>query len=242
MAESCPSPANSSDVEALFPAGSSPEIRTRRQSVLCGFRMTRQLMTGAIRQMLIQHYSDINNIADNFVHARLKRDGPYREPLRADTTEPEGPLQIESIGRWRPDADGNPLQLIIKPNKWDWVRLGIGDRTGEDAELGIEYYSGDIDGSHTIFAMAEDLGEAENLADETGSFFMEHAALILQELGLYRWSFVGLGEPFAVTDARETYAVPVVVAYVVRRSWSQQIEAPRFREFVLSASDTLAGA
>ena len=232
--EPCPTaPPNPTAIEALYPQGSAPETRVATLSALCSYGQSPLVMQGALRQTLIQHFSDARNILNATMRARITRDGVWSPGT--DTG-----IYIESLHKWRPELTESRPGLILKEGTWQWRRLGIGDKRGEDYRSGKLFFGGYWEGSHTVFALANEGAEAQILAIEAMKCFLWFEEEITTQLELQRFVPVSIGEVSALKEATENYVVPIVVAYVVPEFWYVQPDAPRTKRIVFRTSETLA--
>lgn len=239
MTQECPQgPPNPDDIEALYPEGSEPQLRIDTLSALCSYGMTPLVMTGAIRQFLIQRFSDARNILNSSLRERMEREGVWRED--ANTGAVNSGIVIESLHRWTPELTEARPGLIIKEGAWTWKRFGIGDKTGVDARSGRKYFAGYWEGSHVVFALNREGAEAQILATEAMKSMLWFEEEIAKQFELQRFVPVSIGEVAALKESREHYVVPIVVAYVVPEAWYIQQEAPRLKRIVFKAKDVLA--
>ncbi len=231
--QECPSgPPNPEEVEALYPQGSHPEFRVSNLSALCSYGQTPLVMTGSLRQVLIQHFSDVRNILNSTLRERLTREGVWSEGANTG-------IVIESLHRWTPALTESRPGLIIKEGIWQWQRMGIGDQKGEDYRSGKRFFGGYWQGSHTVFALANEGAEAQILAVEAMKCFLWYEEELTSQLELQRFVPVSIGEVSALKEAREHYVVPIVVAYVVPEFWFIQPDAPRVKRIIWRASTVL---
>lgn len=231
--QDCPQgPLNSPDIEDLYPDGSVPETRLNTLSALCSYGVTPLVMTGAIRQLLIQRFSDARNILNATLRERIQREGVWSEDASTG-------ILIESLHRWRPELTESRPGLVIKEGGWNWQRMGIGDIDGEDFRSGRKYFGGYWYGSHTIFALADEGAEAQILASEAMKCMLWFEEEICKQFELQRFVPVSHGEVSALKESRENYVVPLVVAYVVPEFWYIQPDAPRLKRIVWRASEVL---
>lgn len=234
MTQQCPQgPLNSDSIEDLYPQGSRPEIRLDTLSALCSYGVTPLVMTGALRHVLIQHFSDPRNILNSTLRGRIERDGVWTEGQNTG-------LLIESLQMWRPELTEARPGLVLNSGQWNWKRIGIGDQAGEDYRSGRRFFGGYWQGSHTVFALAKEGAEAQILAIEVMKALLWYEAEIAQQLELQRFIPVSIGEIAALKEAREHYVIPLVVAYEVPEFWYIQPDAPRTKRIVFRASETLA--
>ena len=233
----CDDSPNPPEVEAQFPPGSKPENRLEKISALCSYGMRPHLMTGLLRQLLLAHFSDPDNIEEPRLRRQLEELGAWRP---SDNGLNAGGILIESITRWQPaTADKRPA-ILIKRNGWRWQRQGIGDRASTNVYEGSNQYVGLCEGSHTLFCMAPSGGETEFLATEVFKFLHQFAPWIREQMNLFQFLVSEVGGVGEVQEVVQGYAVPVTVAYMAEEAWSLQPYAPRLKRIVLKATDLLS--
>lgn len=232
----CDNQPNPPEIEALYPSGSTPEPRLDKVSALCSYGMRPHVMTGVLRQLLLAHFSDPENIEEPRVRRQLEQLGAWKP---SDNGLNAGGILIESITRWQPaTADKRPA-VLIKRNKWGWQRLGIGDNTGSNVLDGSRSYAGFWEGSHTLFCLAPSGAETEFLATEVVKFLITFGPWIREQMNLFRFVVQEVGGAAEVQEVLQGYAVPVTVAYVAEEAWSLQPYAPRLKRIVLKASELM---
>ena len=233
----CNDPLNPPEVDALFPPGTSPENRLESISSLCSYGMRPHVMTGLLRQLLLAHFSDPNNMDDPHVRRQLETLGAWKP---SDNGLNQGGVLIESITRWQPaTADKRPA-ILIKRNAWEWRRQGIGDRASTNVYEGSTQYVGLWEGSHTLFCMAPGGGETEFLATEVVRFLHHFSPWIREQMHLFGFMVSGVGGAGEVQEVVQGYAVPVTVSYLAEEAWQLQPYAPRLKRIVLKATDLLS--
>lgn len=223
---------NPDDVEALYPEGSVTENRVSSVSALCSFGVRPRAVTGMIRQILVQHFCDPDNLEDAGLRARFKAGHGWRNDEHTG-------ILIESNTRWRPELTEKRPAIIIKRNDWQWQRVTIGDQAGDDWRDGFMQFLGFWLGTSTLFALAQEGGEAETLGAEVSRVLLHCGALIVHELSLHRFVPVSVGAVHRVKEATQNYAVPVTFAYAAEEAWELQPLAPRLKRFVFRASEVL---
>lgn len=211
-----------------------PENRVDRVSDLCGYGMRPHAMTGLLRQLLIQHFTDPNNIDEPKLRQKFLEVGGWKQN---ENGQLDGGILIESITRWLPnDADKRPA-ILIKRNGWEWQRIAIGDNTGFKIDTGANSYTGLWQGTHTLYCLSLTGLEVELLAVEVVRFLQHFGPWIREQLDLKRFMITQVGGVGEVKEVVQGYAVPVTVAYVAEESWSLQPYAPRLKRIVLKASE-----
>lgn len=235
MSTTCPdSSSPNSGVEHLYPSGSSPADRIPKLSALCSYGQTPRMLTGVIRQILLQHFVDPNQIANDHLRAYLEREGTW-------SSGTDSGIYIESLARWRPELTESRPAIVIKEGDWTWRRVGIGDLSGNDPRDGQHYYAGLWNGTHTIFAIGNEGAETQTLAAEVAKLLVWYGPIITDQMNLHRWMVIKIGALNALKEATENYIVPVDVAYVAEEAWSLQVDAPRLKRIVFSADELLGG-
>ena len=233
----CNDPLNPPEVEALFPAGSSPENRLDTVSALCSYGMRPHVMTGLLRQLLMAHFSDPANIEEPHVRRQLETLGAWKP---SDNGLNQGGILIESITRWQPaTADKRPA-VLIKRNAWSWQRIAVGDQAGVNVYEGSYSYAGLWSGSHTLFCLTPGGAETEFLATEVVKFLHQFAPWIREQMSLHRFGVSEVGGAGEVQEVLQGYAVPVTVSYVAEEAWQLQPYVPRLKRIVFKATDLLS--
>lgn len=198
------------------------EIRIEKASSICSLGMRPLLMTGFLRQVLMEHFAEKRQVEDKSLQEYLWTSG-------ADSS-----ILIESITRWTPESAGARPALIIKRNGWRVERRGINDQLmGRPNELGNDQYSTFMTGSHTIFCLALSGGECEKLAAEVYRHLISFAPIIRQELNLHRFIVTEVGPLSGLDESEDHYAVPITVGYAHEESWTIKPHAPKLKRVVL---------
>lgn len=236
----CDNVTNPPEIEDQFPEGSSPENRVPKVSSLCAYGMRPHVMTGLLRQLLIGHFKDPENIEEPRLRRQLQELNSWK-PSDAEIDEPNiSRILIESITRWNPGKTDNRPAVLIKRNGWKWLRQGIGDTVGDNVYTGSTTYAGFWEGSHTLYCMSQNGAETEFLATEVVKFLVGFAPLIREQMDLHKFFVSEVGGIGEIQEVIQGYAVPVNVAYVAEEAWLLQPYAPRLKRIVFKASDLLA--
>lgn len=225
---------NPPSVEALFPEETDPQVRLGKLSALCSLGYTPLIITGAIRQLLLQHFVDPDNIRNANLRRYLEREGAWSGDVTTG-------IYIEGIGRWRPELTEARPAIVIKEGSWKNQRVGIKDLSGSDYRDGRQSFSSFWHGSHAIFALGGQGAETQILATEIAKLLVWFGSEIADEFGLFRFLVTEIGELAAVQEATENYVVPVSVAYVAEERWELQLEAPRLKRIIFDAEEIIGG-
>lgn len=200
----------------------SPEIRVERASSLCSLGMRPLLMTGFLRQLLMEHFAEKDQIEDRSLEDYLWTSGV------------DSNILIESITRWTPDQAGSRPALIIKRNGWRVDRRGINDQLmGTPSIDGFEQYATFMTGSHTIFCLTIAAGECEKLAAEVYRHLVSFSSYIRRELDLHRFAVAEIGPLSKVEESKGHYTVPITVTYAHEEAWTIKPHAPKLKRVVL---------
>jgi hypothetical protein len=219
------------------PPNPPPEDRIDRVSELCAYGARPHVLTGLIRQLLITHFADPDNIEEPKLRQKFKEIGGWKPN---DNGLNDSGISIESITRWKPsEADKRPA-VLIKRNTWSWQRTSIGDKRGFDVFEGATHYGGLWQGSHTLYCLTLTGLETELLTLEVVRFLHHFGPWIRTQMGLMRFGVTEVGGIGEVQEVVQGYAVPVTVAYVAEESWALQPVAPRLKRIVLKASELFA--
>jgi hypothetical protein len=210
-----------------------PESRIFTPSALCELGMRPHLMTGVIRQLLLQHFADRSNLESDVLREANDEGNPLGDYLwRAGDTSG---ILIESVTRWLPDqADGKPA-VIIKRNSWSVQRRGINDmHQGHVVIDGFDRYTTFMSGSHTLFAITQEAGEAELLAAEVYKCLVGFGPIIRKSLQILRFVIAEVGGLAQLKDTPQPqFVVPIVVAYAHEESWALKQHVPRLKKITL---------
>lgn len=194
-------------------------------------------MTGLLRQLLLDHFSDPQNIEDSKIRRQLEILGVWR-PIENGLNQ--SGILVESITRWNPNNSDKRPAVLIKRNTWQWSRKTIGDKAGENLYTGSTAYTGFWEGSHTLYCLAQNGAETEFLAAEVFRFLLTFSPLIRDQMALMRFLVSEVGGVGEVQEVIQGYAVPVTVSYVAEESWELQPYVPRLKRIVFKASDLLS--
>lgn len=229
----CPAdPPNPADVEALYPANSVPQVRLDQLSALCSYGVTPVVMTGALRQILIQHYSVASNILNYGLRQQLTAGGMWKND---NTTA----ITIEAVETWKPEMTEYRPGLVIKGNDWDYVQFAVGNHAETDYRTGARSFVMRVTGSHTIFAVHQTATAAQQVAIETFKCLQYFAPEILQQLSLQRFTPARIHATGSLKESNTHFVTPVTVQYVFEDRWTLTPEAPRVKQIIFRASETL---
>lgn len=229
-------PLNPPEIEALYPAEALPENRLPQVSSLCSYGTRPYAMTGFLRQLLLDHFVDADNIEDDKIRRRLKDMGAWRP---SENGENASGIIIESVTKWQPNTSMQRPAILIKRNAMQWHRVLPGDADGEESRTGFLNFFGFWSGSHTVFAVAENGGEADLLGTEILRYFLHYGNAIVEMMDLHRFVPVGMEGLHKVEEVADHYAVPVTVAYMAEERWRLEPQAPRLKRITFKASDLL---
>lgn len=179
------------------------------------------MITGLVRNLLINHFSTPLQIEEPDLRHLV-----WREDERTG-------ILIESIHRWRGTLVEKRPAVIIKLNARQNVRLGIQDSAGAD-EQGNRKYQTFWVGSHTLFCIHGSGASAEILATEVQRELTQWHPVIVESLGLYQWQVTEVGAIAEVEEAKESFVIPVTVAWNYTEMWTVSPEALKLRSVPLT--------
>jgi hypothetical protein len=162
---------------------------------------------------MTQKFSNANNIVQSGLKDKIWTDD--------ETTK----ILILPITSWEPTLTEKRPGIITKRQELKHVRLGIDNRvmggsSNGPSGRGTQYYATCLQGSHTLFCIAGESGEAEQLGMEVGYEVLKFAPLMRVLLDFIRIELVGIGELVKLEEASENFMVPVNIAYAFRAEWS----------------------
>jgi len=202
-----------------------PENRLYHESNLCSMGPRPQIMTGIFLLILREHFIS----ADNIVHA-VFRDRLYKTGTDADETG----ILIEDATVWTPTRTGNRPAVVVKRNAWQSTKRGtFGSINGVDPE-GNSRYTKIIRGSHTMFCVAKEGGEAEVLAAEVSQLFTHFGPVFRNTFKLLAFDLTEVGALSYVKEATDRYVVPITVGYGYDDTWIVRQWAPVLRNITMS--------
>lgn len=204
----------------------NPEPRKVDLSALCSTGMRPQVMAGFLIQHLRTHFATANNIETPGL----------RDYLWAP--ENAGKLVIESVTRWKPELTEKRPAIVVKRGPWQIARRGINDQHLGNTPLdGHDRHSVFMRGSHTLFCIAGEGAETEQLATEVYRELNGFAPIIRQWLNLHRFVLAHVGELSLLKEATDNFVVPVSVAYVFEESTTLRSDAPALKRIQISVRD-----
>lgn len=232
--ETCPPPApNSDSIEALYPSGSSPENRFQRHSAICSTGFTPLLLTGALRQVLLQHFASADHIINPYLRNYLIREGAWQP-----NKETSG-IYVEPLDEFNPEVLGVRPAVLLKDGDWNWRKLGINNRIDTDPSTGERIFTGHWFGTHTFFVIAKISSVAKLIGAEIAKILLWFGPDIAEQFNLHRFEVLNQGAGQALKGWTENTVVPVNVAYIASEAWSTVEDAPRLKRIVFRASDLM---
>jgi hypothetical protein len=175
------------------------------------------VVTGWLLQWMRHHFSELSYIENQ--NTALSR------CIWSNDCQTTG-IAIEPNTKWSPELTESRPGIIIKRNAWKRRRLGIDDRWIPGPPSGNNSYTNLWQGSHTLFCVATEGAEAENLATEVFRELNEFGPIIREILDLKRFEVIEVGAVLQIAGrAKENFAVPVSCAYTYEESWTVTVNA-----------------
>ena len=185
----------------------TPEDRISKTSSLCSLRLRPHIVDGLFRLLLIEHFSDANNIEDPVFSNRL---------FSADD---KTGILIELATRYTPTRTQKRPAIVIRRNDWQTKRLGtFASRSGTTPD-GHPRFTKWWHGTHTMFCVSKVGGEVEVLAAEVANYFQHFGPTICEFFTFGFFDLVAVGGPAVLEESQVHLAVPVTVRYAWEDTW-----------------------
>lgn len=184
---------------------------------ICRFGIQPQMLNGLLIRFLQGHFARPENI--------------YTPDIRQYTWAPNTTSKIlitTNTGNNLAQANQVP-RLIVKRGRQETSRLGIGDRSGQDAQQirqGTSTYSRITQGTSTIFAVGETDGQTELLAQEVFKAFTWAGPIIMKRLPFHDFQTISLGESMIMSSVADKFGIPIELRYAYEYSWRNTEHAP----------------
>lgn len=193
-------------------------------SSLCSTLPRPLILTGLLREILTRHFAERPTIEDPALANLIWASGELTKVL------------IEAVHTRVPQLTELRPAILIKRNALQNVRLGIADlNQGPPADRhGQRRYNTFWVGSHTIFCMAHAGAQVETLATEVVRELHHFHPVIRESALLHRFEIREVGPISELEESRETFVVPVTVAYAYQDTWVVSQEVPTLRSLRLS--------
>lgn len=164
------------------------------------------LLTPAIVRLLQHHFSVATQIeAVNLIS-------------RVWTNQPSSPIVITSLAEWKPEQSNQRPALLV-----DRLEQGrdMGKQTIGDQFQGVRpgNFSVFMQGQHVVHIVGGREGEADTLAKEVWRELLRFGPQLACRLGLNRFRAIGVGKRQELTEHKQIYAVPVLMAYDYSEGW-----------------------
>ena len=192
---------------------------------LCQLGWRPQLITGLLRDLLIRHFNNVDNI-----------NGSMLRELGSPFTWQDSPstgILIESLWRWQAEMTEKRPALLIKRNAYRDLQIALNDRALVDAE-GFTHYNTLFVGSHTIFCLHGTGAGAELLANKVFEDLHDFAPEIRTRLGLAKFRVMEVGEVSDIEESTQNFVVPVIVGWTFQHAWKLQPMALPLKTFDVS--------
>ena len=191
-------------------------------SSLCQLGWQPLLITGLLRDILIQHFSTAANFPEVDLRRYVWQDSPKTGIL------------IESVFKYEPEIVEKRPAILIKRNAYQGNRLVHNDLAGLTERNGQETYVYQWVGSHTLFCIQGTDAAAEILSTEVQKHLNNFAPVIRKYLGLDRFAVLEVGAVSELEEAQENYVVPVTVGWAYQDNWSLTPQALPLRRVSIS--------
>ncbi len=206
--------------ETIIPLDGRPFID------LCGSVYRQNILTGIMLTWLAQHFSRSDRIIETGIKHRVW-----------DPDFEKSKIQILPVEEWKPQTTEQRPALLAKRGNLKFVRYGIDNRLigggGRDSVRRV--HVGAMQGTHTIFCVAGEGGEAEQLSAEVSQELMKFAPIVRHWLAMLRVELVSIGPLSKLEEASENFVVPVDIAYAFDQEWELlSLDDPFLKEIRLN--------
>ncbi len=210
-----------SDTNPQGAAKRTPQERHISVSSLCNLGYRPLMITGMIRDQLIRHFAAPSQIEEpDLRHLIWRRD------------ERTG-IVIESIYRWRGTLAEKRPAVVLKPNTRTCMPYSLGKRVGI-SEQGHGEYGVLWVGSHTVFCLHGSGASAEILGAEVQRELLQFSPVLVEYLGLFKFTVTEVGGISLLEESKQTFVVPVTVAWAYEENWTVERESLKLRKLPLS--------
>lgn len=210
------------------------ELTFTTPSALCSLGWRPQLMTGTIVQLLRQHFCA--GPLENPVFRRQNAGSSGVNDYVWRPGERTGIL-LEDQYVWAKTLEEKRPAVLVKRNGWQVHRRGINDLLMGFWNIdGQDRFTTFVEGSHTLFVVAGESGEAENLAYEVFVWLLTFGPVIRYWMQLHRLILTQIDQVTQIPDeATENYVVPITLAYAYEENWTLTQHAPFLKKISIQA-------
>jgi len=195
--------------------GPTPEDRTEFVSNFCSFGPRPLIMDGIFCELLKQHFSQPSTIEAEELATRI-----FNELAS------ENEILVEEATVWTPKQTQRRLAVIVSQNGWKSVKRGTLDNVHGTTPEGFRKFMKMWRGSHTLFAIASEGGEAKILAAEVYRYFNFFGPQFRAYFGLMMFELADVGKPVRIEEWDEHWGIPITIAYGWADEWTLKPEAP----------------
>jgi hypothetical protein len=142
---------------------------------------------------------------------------------------------IEDHTVWTPTRAGRRPAVIVKRNSWKHIKRLTFGSVAAQTEEGHTEYAKLWRGSHTLFCIAPEGAEAENLTTEVRNFMMRFGPVFRRYLQLLMFEMMEVGELHLLEEATLSYVVPITIAYGWNEAWIVRQHVPPLQDTRLQA-------
>lgn len=198
-------------------SGISPQFVGDSVPNLVSHGLRPYVLTGFLVQHFRQHFADPSLIEEPSLRRQLWGPGD------------DAGIVVDSATLWDPARAMKRPAVLVKRGAARVTRLGIGDRCMGFVSYGdgYDYYLTFLVGSHVIFCLGSEAGEAERLSSEVYRELVQFGPIIREALCLHRFVITEIGELGRLPqEAAGGYVVPVTVAYAYEEFWRIEPQVP----------------
>jgi len=194
-------------------------------------------MSGALREILVNHFSDVRNLSSPKLRKVFSAGGYVEE--NSSGSPPYSPIFIDTLDRWKPTHSEDRPAILLKEGDWTFQTLGTQGLADTDLRTGTKSYIGLWAGSHVAFALATESALAKILATEVAKLLIWQASAIASSLQLLDFRVSKLGATARSRESVTSYVVPIDMGYIAAETWQVSEDAPRVKQIKFRLSSLL---
>lgn len=188
-------------------------------------------LTGLFLDLLATHFSSASHIRDPLLQGYI---------WSGDATLSK--ILIVPSWKWQTADQQRRPAVVIRRDALQFSTLGLADGAamiGDRSDTQIPSVADEIlhvlaSGSHTLFALSAQAGQAERIADEVAIRILHFQQVLRKEFGFHTFRVAGIGPLSEIEEASEYFTVPVTVAYSLDEAWRVPTEAPFLKRIVVT--------
>lgn len=191
-------------------------------ATICSAGMTPRVVTGLLLRTLKNHFADPDLILD-----------PKLQKYVWNQDSSKSKIRIIQNAFFDAKSAGQFPAIVVGRGNLESKRVAMDDKAQSTndpiamAMAGITKYTRFHLVQYTVTCIAENVGEADDLAMEVFDTFSYLSPMMTERLPFHDFQVVGMGALGALTDVGTQLAVPVQLTMAYEYAWTLQPLAPR---------------